>query len=687
MQPQTNPFGDEPVTANPFGDEPIEESSSEFIQQRANPNRGRTPLEAFAIAAGRGMTNLGRGIGLVSPENPRTTSSFQQLQNAYPAATTTGEIAGEVAPFLLPGVGVSGIAPQGVRVVASGLLGALEGAMIARGKGANATDTLQTGAISGIAAGSMEALFPIASRLAGQLYRRVRGAEPRGPLFDRSGNPTPELGEILDETGVTLDALSDRAIDILEGAPAGARPDQVARQARFAEAGIEPTRGDITQNFANQADEARLESMASGPTGEPLRQRRLQQSQAFEEGINAMVDSLGVPAETGAKVKDALKGRLADLTKQKNDLYKSIAEISPHVAEMPLFTDEILKAMPSPADLRRASRLQGNNVEALKEIMVEFGIDQTPEAAEAFVKSGGEIIPLNVGNFEEFRQALNQLRGGASPGERRTAQFVTDIINSLDGEVDLVDDALKNANITDESIVESVKQARGIVRGIKTEFSPDDLVGRLIGKKADGITPTLEASQIIPTLTAKGTPIEKVQRVVKSLTQAGDDGRKALGDIQASVILSALNDASRAPTRKTSGLQTIAYSQFFNSLNRVGDDKLKVLFSSNPNALAQLNNFREVARDLSPNAAATPKGSAPVILDLVNRFSQLPGLAVVRDMVNLVIKAGADDRALRQAFDAQPEIAAAASELQKNFPALASSLGIAVALNLEDEDG
>lgn len=665
---------------------PVEPLPDEMTLNRANPNRGQGPVDAFRIAAGRGMTNLARGAGLVDQESPEVTSNFEQLQNAMPIATGAGEIAGEATPFLLPGSGISAVAGTGARVVASGLLGALEGALITRGRGGDLGETATVGGISGIAAGTMEALFPIASRLVGAVFRRARGFEPRGPLFTNEGIPTPELGTVLEETGITLDALSERAVDILEAAPQGANADQTARAARFSEAGIDPTRGNITQEFQDVADEERLASMASGSTGEPLRQRRLEQSESFVNGINSMVDELGIPDEVGANVKLALTGRLKDLTKQKNDLYKTIGETSPHVAEMPLFTDDIANALPSSAELRRASRLQGNNVEALQELMVEFGIEQSDEAIEAFTASGGEVIPLNVGNFEEFRQALNQLRGGISPGEKRTSFFVGGIIDALDGEVDIVDKALQGVNITDRSVVESIAQARNIVRGIKTEFTPADIVGKLVGKNRDGVTPLIEASKVAPTLMAPNAPIEKLQRTVQSLQRSGPAGQTALGDLQAATIMRALDDAVRAPSRKTSGVQTVAFSQFFNNLNKIGDEKLQILFANNPSALSSLNVFRETARDLTPTSDATPKGSAPVIMDLFNRMGQMPGFAAVRDMVNLVVKAGSDDRALRRAFNASPEIQRTASEFQQNFPALASTLGIAVFAGSEDEN-
>lgn len=681
-----NPFGDEPIS-NPFGDEIVSGSEAEFIAQRANPNRGVGPLQAFAISFGRGLTNIGRGLG-IADEEPQTTSSvFQQLQRGRPISTTVGEIGGEIAPFLPAGVGVGAIQGMGGRIAASGLLGAIEGALISRGQGADIDDAAKTAGISGLAAGTLEAIFPHISRIGGALVRRVRGSQPRGPLFTNEGIPTPELQSALDESGITLEELADDAIKTLEGAAKdGSSPDpeQLVRASRFNQLGIEPTRGNVTQNFNDIAQEERLVSMASGETGEPLRQRRLQQSQAFAEGINSMVDELGVPGEAGEKIRLALTGQLQDLKSQKNELYKSVAEISPQVAEMPLFTDTIAEALPTQAELRRASRLQGNNVAALQDLLVEFGIDTSEQAVNEFVRSGGEVMPLSVGNIEEFRQALNQLRGGTSPGERLTAQYVGDVIKALDGEADIIDSALQSANITDRSLLAPIKQARDIVRRIKTDFSEQDIVGRIVGVKRDGVTPLIEASKITGQLVSPSTPIEKLERTIKALQQSGPAGRAAQGDLQASVIIGALDDALRAPSRNTSGVQTIGYSQFIRSLDKIGEDRLKLIFSSNPQALAQVNTFRQAAQDLTPPAMATPRGSAPVIMDYLNRMGQIPGIAAIRDVVNFVVRAGADERAVRRAFNNNPEMKRIASDIEQNFPSLASAMGISVMIGDEE---
>jgi len=171
-------------------------------------------------------------------------------------------------------------------------------------------------------------------------------------------------------------------------------------------------------------------------------------------------------------------------------------------------------------------------------------------------------------------------------------------------------------------------------------------------------------------------PIEDLRNTLKSLSGAGKKGRKAIGDLQSSVILDALNAALKAPSRKTSGIETIGGNQFAKALDKFGDDKLKLLFKGNESALRRLKGLKQTALDITPTAGAVPKGSAAVILDIVNRAGRLPGLAAVVDVAKFVVKSGSDDRAVRKALNTKPELQKKVRDINRNFPEIAQRLGI-----------
>lgn len=789
-------------------------------------NADLSTFERFAVGAGRGMTMLARGAGLAEPESEVTTRAFNRLSDDSMAATI-GEIVGEAAPFLaaapLAGAGLATgagrvIIPQaaklGGKIAGSAALGATEGGLITKGRGGDVGQTSIGAATGGVLAGSIEALMPVIGRLGSKVFQRL-GRTPKGPLLTPDGSPTPELQQALAETGTSFDDLASEAFTVVN--QQGVDPTQAARAARMSSQGIPATAGDITQDFAQQAKEQRLISMASGESGEPLRQVNLQKSEAFKSRVDELVESLGVPDEAGDSIKAALKGRKKLLQAEKNALYKEVAESTaptlpvdvarstvrgenivnftspsgklsvgvsgdtaqiggamirdaskrgkgegtklyaeaarrlkrdgvnsllsdntveapaakvweklgkqgfpvkksadarlikdsrgdfftvdgdgpvftmdlagdlpepPSIGSIPLMTDSIADSMISSKEIRRLSRLALGPVEATKDLLVEFGIDNSDEAIESFAD---EITPLSLGNFEDFRQAINLIERSDTTGAVKV--FTGPIKIALDAEAEIVDGAIKQVDGLDSAVLDTIKQARQRVRQIKTEFSPQSITGRMIDVKRDGVTPVVEASKAARELLKPGAPIENLQRTLSSLSKSGDKGVKAIKDMQASVVLNALEDALKAPSRKTSGIETIGGNQFAKSLSKFGDDKLELLFKGNPKALSRLQNLKQTALDISPASAATPKGSAPVILDIMKKAGSLPGLAAIRDSIEFVLKAGSDDRAVRKAMNARPAFKRAISSLESDFPAIASALGVAaIAPQVKERD-
>lgn len=707
------------LLAERFVGQSVDDRRQELIEEM---NADLSGFEQFLVGAGRGLTTVARGAGiegalpaimqavqqhavslapraepgvgasLAEPEPKLAREGLTQLVDESTPALV-GEVLGEAVPFLLS---PQAAGPRISQRIGEGILvGALEGNIISRGREG---DTIEGTNIGGLIGGGVEAVTAGVSRLGSALLRSL-GRKAEGPLLTPAGTPTPEFQQALDDTGTNF---ADLVTQVREGgaAPAsrvdvaadlladtdlpGVDPAQAARAARFKAQDIPATTGDISQEFVQQAGEQRLISQAADEAGEPLRQVKLAQSEAFTTRVDELVNGLGVPANVGESLKQALTGRKKLLKKEKNALYKQVAETAPEVANFPVLTDSILEAVPGAPELRRLSRLAGSQVGATQELLVEFGIDSSDEAVKAFTGAGGEITPLSLGNFEDFRQALNLFDRADQTGA--ASVVIGPVKRALDEEVELVDTHLKAAGFTDEGVLDTLKQARERTRTIKTEFSPESITGRLIDVKRDGVTPVIEASKVSDTLLRPTAPVENLQRTLDSLRKAGEPGQRAIRDLQASVVLNALEQALKAPSRKTGGVQTIGGNQFAQALTKFGDDKLDLLFAGNKKALNRLRNLKQTALDISPDAAAVPKGSAPVILDLVRRAGSLPGFAAIRDTAEFIVNAGADDRAVRKAVAAKPVFKRTVSALERDFPTIAAALGIAVAVPLDEDE-
>jgi len=636
---------------------------------------------ALAQGTAKGLGDVGRGFGVLEQLSPAEKANFDALAKQYPEANV-GEIIGQVAPWLVPGVAAARIASLPLRALASGAVGGSEGFVVTKGQGGTNAEAAAMAAVGVGLGGGAEVLAPIINRGVGAVGRALGFGSK--PLVDSVGNPTAEFKAALDKAGISFDDIPKTAQAEAATLKPGTNPAQAARLTRFRAEGIEPTTGQVTQDFAQQSREARLENMASGEAGDPLRARLLAQSLTFEGQIDKFVSSLGVPDKAGETIKEALSGRKTLLRAEKNKLYDEIAKAAPEVASAPILTDSIIGAMADKATKRRISRLSPTQASALDDLFVEFGLEKSPDVVDAFVKSGGEISPLTLGNFEDFRQALNLIERTDQTGA--VSVLTGPIKAALDEEVTLIDDAVKNSGLSDVGVLDTLKEARARVRDLKTEFSPQALVGKLIEKKADRFTPVVEASQVTDQILRAGAPIEQVRSVVDSLSKAGPRGAEAIKDLQAATVMQAMDAALKAPSRKTSGVQTIGGNQFAKALDAIGDDKLGVIFSGNENALRRLNSLRQIALDMQPTAGAVPKGSAPVILDMLATIGGGQAAGEVMRMGRVLAKAGSDDRAVAAALKGNPEIIENARQITRLYPSLASALGLGVILNMDKED-
>lgn len=646
-------------------------------------------LSAGLISAGRGLKTVARGLGFADQPSELEERSFKQLGEKFPISTAVGETLGEVAPFLIPGAGIGGISSQAGRVAAATLLGSAEGAILASGRGRSLEQAIKDAGVGGLVAGGLETVFPIVGRLGVALVTRVTGKEPAGALLDRAGRPSKELIDALKKTGQTFEDLTEAGIKVLRQSP-GAVPEQAARAARFSELDIPATRGDITQEFPQQVTEARLLESPAEESAEQFRTLRLNQSKAFRQNIESVIAKTGIPDESGDAVIEALEGQRTLLRSEKNRLYREFAETSPDIQAIPIITDNIAGALPDKKTLRRLSRLSPSQTGAVDELLVEFGLERSPEKIEAFINTGGEIENLNIGNFDDFRQALNLIE--STDQTKAISVVIGPLKRVLDEEADLLETSLQKGGITDEDVLAPLRQAREVVTELKTEFDANTLAGKLTATKPKSRERKVESSQVFNQIFRKATPIENVNDLVSTLGKSGEQGKKALNDLQASLAADLLDSSFSTASRKISGELAFNPGAFNSRLDQIGRDKITALFASNPKQGEKLFQIAEAAKNIQPTAGATPKGSATVILDLVNQLgvgsvlSNSPVLIGIKAVAKAVKEKGNNEIALRKALTSTPEMRETVSFIQDDLPGIAAPLGIAAFVVSEREE-
>lgn len=202
---------------------------------RTNPEQAAliaemTPTEKTLVGLGAGLTDVRRWMAAldekitpsgwpISPISaPPESTGISELTQVSPAAAG-GRVVGQALPFLPGGLMAGGLRAGGTVIIpeASGIFGAAarqavvggaEGGIISAGTGGDA----EKGALVGATvSGGLEAIVPVLGRVAGALIRRVKGSAPSAPPIDANLNPSPELQQVLDESGMTMDDLIEES--------------------------------------------------------------------------------------------------------------------------------------------------------------------------------------------------------------------------------------------------------------------------------------------------------------------------------------------------------------------------------------------------------------------------------------------------------------------------------------------
>ena len=639
------------------------------------------PFRSFLVGMGKGFVDVGRGIGLVDEADATEKEAMAALAEERPYTSGAGEIVGQAAPFAIPGTAAGRIPSLAGRIAGGMATGALEGGVIAEGTGGDAIESAGVGAAIG---GLSEAIIPVVGRLGGKIVRKVTGRSPKGELIDSAGRPSPELSDALQKQGITFEQLTDDALEFIGVQKPGASAEQVARGARFAEAGVPITKGELTKEFAQQKSEQQLFESATAKEADRFRDFKLKQSQAIDKSLRGAFGDEFAQEETGELIKQALYGRKKLLRSQKNELYAQSAESAKEAGVVPIIDDAISDAIPDADTLEDLAITAPQAMKSLDQLLTKYGLK---EPSESMLDAGFEPKQLTVQNVERFRKSLNAIERGDNTGASSVA--IGRIKSALDDEMDAVGNALKEKGFP-KDVFEPLIQARSIVRELKTEFEPRTLIGRIVDPKKDGITQQIEASKVYSKLSSKATPVEDVRRVVRSLSKA-EGGDQALAAMRSSVVLDLIDAGFGTNSRQVQGVKVFNPTAFKKRLSNIGEDKVMAIFGGDREAMKKLMDIDNIASDLIPPAGAVPKGSASAILDLVNRLglgavsAKFPGASIVHGAIKQLAEPVKVGREVTKAIEATPDVAKARNMIEMTFPGIASALGISAITAEEGE--
>lgn len=676
---------------NPFDDieallaKQSKEARAKSLQELAQRQSG---FDKFLIATGKGLTDVGRGVQNIFGANKKPESieaeAFDALRQSAPFTVGAGEIVGQAAPFVPAALGAAALTTGTIpTVLGQAAVGGIEGATIAKGTGADVASSAGAGALI---AGGIEAVSPVLGRISRQVYQRLTGQAPKGVLVDPSGAPTPEMQQALESAGLSWQELTDQARKAVMNQPQGANPAQVARIAGFEQMNAPYSRGNITQADVDVGSEQRLLGSIVDPAAEQYRNLIMNQSQAFEREAQAIADKFnpsGQVTEVGQAVKDALMGRKAQLKAERKELYGKLAEAARNVEGMPIFADGLLSKVDPDVNFGDIQALAPGAYDALNRVLVEFGVNRSNEALEAAAKSGVKpesIKPLSLSNFESFRKRLNNIVAADRTGA--IANIAGPIKQALDEEVDMMAKVLEISPI--EEVAKAAKDARRAHAALKTEFDDKAITAKLTDRASWGSNePKVYASQVYQQVMAKSTPIEQTNKLIKSLNNSGPAGKLAINELRGQAVLDLLDSAMKAKSNKING-QLIFNGNAFAQAFTKNEAKIKALFAGDDAAMKRLENMVARAKDITPAARMTPKGSADVNMDIFRSVARFAGLAggdattIGGALLGGAMKSGAMKSQAAQAANPKAQKVRYFNEIViENYPRLAAGLGIA----------
>lgn len=645
------------------------------------------PIDTAMIAAGKGITDIGRVLGLAEPATAAEAAGYQALKEEAPITTGLGE-ALPYAAASLP-LGGLGLVP---RVAGMAWLGAAELGIPALAAGEEAGEVLSRAGLGGLIAGGLEAVFPLFGRLLSSAYAKLTGRVARR-VFDDAGNVLPEVEDVLKANNINIDEIKGTAVDLVERA--AKTPEEAARIARFKAQGMPFTPGDITGEFAQRAKEARLLELQDEPLAEGLRAIRTQQAARIGELKTSLVETLGDPEAAGDFVKLGLDDAKKMSRAKRKTAYNLLAEKAGMGEGIPIPQDKLLDTIYDDPDfIGMLDGLTRSENQQLSDLMVRYGIDTEQEAVEDFLSRnvgkgifarGQTIQPLTTKNAENLSQALNAMAPAtASPALKGV---IGKIKSAVDGGFDLIDEAVFDT----AELLGLKKAARRSHIDLMQEFGKGGMVNKLIQAKADGISQVVEASNVFNALFTPGrtNTIEQVQKVAGQLAKTAK-GRQGLANLQAALTLDVI-DKGFSPSDVIGGQMMFHGNKAMNRLKSLGEREVAELFKTNPEALAVLNNILQTGVDITPSQKEVLKGSAGLIANAIRPVAEILSsmkLGVPMGAVTAISKisqAGADKKALDTLFKRSPQLVKHATFIKQDLPSLAVILGL-TQVDDKDED-
>lgn len=557
-----------------------------------------------AIAAdrfGNPIIETNRGTFYLDRPGPSRADISQILGGA-------SRMAQEAAPYVATGA-VTAPLRYGAQMLAQGATGLAQESINQAGRAAQGDDSQWSRlAITPLFAMAGDAAGRLAYRVAAPLVSKIAGSSPNIRIVNSDGTLTDDAINLLRSSGTSADDFAREAADQAASLQrTGVLTREQAERFNFMrEMGLEPTTAQVTRS----ADDFQMQQelvKRSGAARNAIEQQEGIISGAFD---NRIFGAGGVTS--GSPVADAVLNRATALDDAISNLYNTTRQTIGNEKNVRLNRYAELLRSKAPDN-----ELTGGLIRSLRGDLIERGvIDRN------FNVTGR----VDVDTAETIRQVINQRYKSTNDLGR---MVIRDLKDALDDDVISVAgrDAFAEARrlrtefgraIMPERVSRFDTSDRSLVRSImENDIKPENIFDQVVLGKSWA-----------------STDLNHLKRfLASSVPEQAEEGIKAWAGLRADA-LDWIKEASMNGPIDEFGNKALSRAGIERALKRIGDDKMKVIFTPEENIF--LNNMMRLAELREPvRGTAMGRGPSAQAIDRLERsmMSKLPVVGQFADLV------------------------------------------------------
>ena len=418
---------------------------------------------------------------------------------------------------------------------------------------------------------------------------------------------------------------------------AAATPEERLRVERAQElpVPIELARFQRTRSFQEQ--QRARELAKDNAVGGPIRERMAQQQGQIRQNFEALVDQTGSEiwnnlGELGVVVTKALRDRAAKDKTRIRALYK-VAEKQGELVE-PVTAKELV-------DYLNANRTGRRSAPILS--VVEEELLMRGGATGSLADGTLQAKPLQLGELEEVRKAINRFAKGNDPNDLRVGGDMKSIIDTETAELG----------------GQAYKRARAARRQYAMDYEDTALIKQLVGTKRGSTERAVALEKVAEkSIYSQATPLDSVKKLKDLLETEGPAGQQAWRELQGATMEHIRDQAYKNIARDEAGnamISPAALDRVITKLDASG--KLDFVFGKKEAEL--LRTINTVAKDVftAPPGSVNTSGTSSALMNAIDTMATfstvgvpIPAIATIKALRNAA-KTSAARREVQELLD------------------------------------